>query len=317
MKILVTPRSYKNPVNDAARAQLEAFAHEVVAVKPDAPLSEEELIQLLQGCDGYVAGLDQITGRVIRACKGTLKCISRWGVGYDRVDLAAAAECGVVVTNTPGANSHGVAELAFALMFACARNLCDLHGQVCQGGWPNRNGIELSGKKLGIIGLGAIGKHLCRLAQGIGMEVAAYDPWMDTEFALAHGVHVLSLEEILSTCDVVSLHVGLSDATRGMIDADAIARMKDGAILINAARGGLVDEVAVADALRSGKLFGAGFDAFEQEPPKDSPLLGAPNAILLPHTGAHTQQAIENMGLIAVKNLIDELSGRDCGHRVH
>lgn len=317
MKILVTPRSYKNSVNDAARAKLEAFADEIVAVKPESPLSEEELIDLLQGCDGYVAGLDQITGRVIRACKGTLKCISRWGVGYDRVDLEAAAECGVTVTNTPGANSHGVAELAFALMFACARNLCDLHGQVIQGGWPNCNGVELTGKKLGIVGLGAIGKHLCRLAQGIGMEVSAYDPWLDQNFALAHGVQPLSLDRLIRECDVISLHVGLSEATRGMIGAKEIAQMKDGAILINAARGGLVDESAVADALRAGKLFGAGFDAFEQEPPTDSPLLGAPNAILLPHTGAHTQQAIENMGLIAVNNLMEELSGRDCGHRVH
>ena len=315
MKILVTPRSYKNEANAQARALLERFADEIVAVKPEEPFTEDELIELLKGCDGYIAGLDHITERVIRLAP-QLKVISRWGVGYDKVDLKAAKEQGVTVTYTPGTNSRSVAELALGLMFACARNICGQNELVQGNQWPNQNGTELLNKKVGIIGLGAIGRHLGAMARGIGMEVYAYDPYFDKVYAKENGIRQAELDTIIKECDFISLHVPVTDETRNMIGAKEFAAMKTGAVLINAARGGLVDEQAAADALKSGKLFAAAFDAFEQEPPTGSPLHGAPNVIMLPHTGAHTFEAVKNMGMMAVENVIAELSGKDCGHRV-
>lgn len=315
MKILVTPRSYKNDANIEARTKLENFADEIVAVKPVEPLSEEELIRLLDGCDGYIAGLDNITDRVIKSAK-QLKVISRWGVGYDKVDLKAAREQGVAVTYTPGTNSRSVAELVLGLMISCARDICGQNKLVHDGEWPNQNGMELLGKKIGIIGFGAIGRHLGEITSAIGMQVYAYDPYFNEEFAKEKGIRKADVHTIIKECDFISLHVPVTVETKNMIGAEEIASMKEGAILINAARGGLVDEQAAADALRSGKLAAAAFDAFVQEPPVDSPLKYAPNVIMLPHTGAHTFDSVKNMGMMAVENVIAELSGRDCGHRV-
>lgn len=176
--------------------------------------------------------------------------------------------------------------------------------------------LELLNKKVGIVGFGAIGRQLGAITRSIGMEVYAYDPYFDEAYAKENGIHQAELETIIKECDFISLHVPVTDETRNMIGAKEIAAMKTGAVLINAARGGLVDEQAAADALKSGKLFAAAFDAFEQEPPTNSPLHGAPNVIMLPHTGAHTFESVKNMGMMAVENVIAELSGKDCGHRV-
>lgn len=314
MKILVTPRSFKNSVNDEAREKLEQFA-EVKAVKPEKPLTEDELIALLDGCDGYVAGLDNVTAKVIENCP-QLKVISRWGVGYDKVDTAAASKAGITVTYTPGVMAVSVAELALGLMLDCARRITVQDGQVRGGAWAPINGMELFGKTVGIIGYGAIGKQLGRLTNGIGMTTYAYDPFMNEAYAKEHNVLTADIDFIVRNCDIVSVHVPYMESTKNIISRERIFSMKDGTILINAARGGLVDEAAAAEALQSGKLAAAAFDAFEQEPLKDSPLLTAPNAILLPHTGSHTVDATKRMGMLAVDNVIRELSGTNCGYRV-
>ena len=314
MKILVTPRSFKNSVNDEAREKLERFA-EVKAVKPEKPFTEDELIALLDGCDGYVAGLDNITAKVIESCP-QLKVISRWGVGYDKVDLAAAAKAGITVTYTPGVMSVSVAELALGLMIDCARRITVQDGQVRGGSWAPINGMELFGKSVGIIGYGAIGKQLARMTNGIGMVTYAYDPFMDEAFAKKSNVIPTDIDDIMKNCDIVSVHVPYMESTKNIISRERIFSMKDGAILINAARGGLVDEEAAAEALKSGKLAAAAFDAFVQEPPTSSPLLDAPNAILTPHTGSHTVDSVKRMGMLAVDNVIRELCGVDCGYRV-
>ena len=186
MKILVTPRSFKNSVNDEAREKLEQFA-EVKAVKPEKPFTEDELIALLDGCDGYVAGLDNVTAKVIENCP-QLKVISRWGVGYDKVDTAAASKAGITVTYTPGVMAVSVAELALGLMLDCARRITVQDGQVRGGAWAPINGMELFGKTVGIIGYGAIGKQLGRLTNGIGMTTYAYDPFMNEAYAKEHNV---------------------------------------------------------------------------------------------------------------------------------
>ena len=312
MKILVTPTSFKKADNAAARALLESYADEIVYNESGIPLQGDALLALLQGVDGYIAGLDYITEAVVEKMPESVKCISRYGIGYDRVDLASCTKKGIKVTNTPGANATAVCELAFGLMLCAARDIPRLHRAVEAGDWPRSTGCELAGKTLGIVGMGAIGKKLALRALAFEMQVAAYDPYFDEAFASAHGIKRMELDELLTSSDVVSLHVPLSDATRHMINEGRIASMKKGAIIINTARGGLLDEAACAKALSAGKLGGLGLDAFEQEPLLDSPLKGLPNVIFTPHTGAHTSEAVSNMGMMAVQNLIDVLSGKDC-----
>lgn len=316
MKILATPTSFLGPANAAARRRLEDFADEVVYPGNQKPLTEEEIIPLLEGVDGYIAGLDLITAPVLQAAPESLAVISRYGAGVDRVDLPAARARGIVITNTPGTNSTAVAELAFGLILACARNLVRLHADVEAGGWMRSSGMELRGKTLGILGLGAIGKILARFAQGFGMNVKACDPALDTDYCRAQGITPCDRQELLSTADVLSLHLPLSAQTRHIIDREALRSLKPGCILINTARGGLIDEAAAAEALRSGRLGGLGMDAFETEPPGPSPLFGLERTVFTPHTGAHTQEAVAAMGMLAVDNLIAVLRGQPCRYIV-
>ncbi len=311
MKILVTPTSLQPGKNDRALEQLRAFSPDLVFNETGKPLSEGDLIPLLRGCDGYIAGLDSITAKVLDACPG-LKVISRYGAGVDRVDLAAARERNIAVTNTPGANSEAVGELALALMLSVARQVPFLDRSTREGGWVRTTGMELKGKTLGILGLGAIGRVLARSAAGLEMTVLAFDPYIDAAYCAAHGIRACSFEEILEQADVLSLHLPLNDGTRHIIDGTAIGKMKPTAILINTSRGGLIDEEAALAALEEKRLGGLGLDAFETEPPGDSPLFAFPNVVVTPHTGAHTREATDNMAAMAVRNLIDVLSGRDC-----
>ena len=316
MKILVTPTSLQPGKNEAALAPLRSFADELVFNPTGHPLTEDELIPLLEGCDGFIAGLDTITDKVISSCP-TLKVISRYGAGYDRVDIQAAKECGVAVTNTPGVNAQAVGELAFGLILAAARKIPYLNTKTREGEWVRSSGMELKGKTLGILGLGAIGKVVAQCAQGFGMKVIAYDPYINEAYCAEHEIENVSFQELMSRSHVVSLHLPLLDSTRHLIDKEAIDRLPDGAIIVNASRGGIIDEDAAYEALKSGKLSGLGLDAFEVEPPVDSRLLTLDNVISTPHTGAHTKEATENMANAAVKNLIDLLSGKDCPYIVN
>lgn len=316
MKVFVSSTSFFQPQNAAAQKLLHQYFDQVVTNDLGVPLKGEQILQRLQGCDAYIAGVDYITADVIEAMPASVRVISRYGVGVDRVDLAAAKRRGIPVTNTPGANSTAVCELAFALMLAAARNLPQLHQAVTDGAWPRSEGVELAGKTLGIVGLGAIGKRLALRAKAFEMQVLAYDPYFDTAFAAANDVTAADLDTLFTQSDVISLHVPLNDATRHMVDKTRIAAMRDGAILINTARGGLIDEAAAAQAIISGKLGGLGLDAFEQEPLKDSPLKGLPRVIFTPHTGAHTREAVAQMGLMSVKNAIAILSGESCACQV-
>ncbi len=312
MKILVTPTSFLKPVNAEAKKTIEAFADEVVYNETGKPLQPEQLIEMLKGVDGYIAGVDYITEEVINNAPDTLKMISRYGAGTDRVDIPACTKKGIKVTNTPGTNSVAVAELAFALMLNVARNIPMLHATVEKGEWVRSEGIELRNKTLGIVGMGAIGKNIATRAIAFGMKVNAFDPYFDEEFAKENNIGKLTLDEVLQTSDFITLHVPLNDNTRHMINADRISKMKDGAAIINTARGGLIDEDAAAQAVKSGKLSGLGLDAFEEEPLINSPLKGLARVIFTPHTGAHTSEAVEGMGTMAVQNCIDVLSGKDC-----
>jgi len=296
---------------------LEQFASEIVCNPYNRPLMADELIPLLEGVDGYIAGVDDVSARVIDKAPSTLKVISRYGVGYDQVDIKACGQRGIVVTNTPGANAESVADLAFGLMLSVARQIPYADEQTKRGGWPRITGLELYGKTLGIIGLGAIGKGVARRAKGFSMRVLAYDPAIDEAFCRQYGVEISSFEEVLSKSDFISLHLPLKDETKHIINSNTISMMKDGAILINTARGGLVDEQAVYRALKAGKLRGFGTDVFEVEPPGKSPLFEFKNVVVTPHMGSSTVEAINAMANLAVKNLIDVLTGKECPYIVN
>lgn len=311
MKILVTPTSLQPGKNEEALSVLREFAEELVFNTAGKPLSEEELLPLLKDCDGYIAGLDEVTERVMAECP-RLKVISRYGAGYDRVDIKAARQYGIKVTNTPGVNAQAVGELAFGLILGLARKIPYLSDETRKGAWVRSTGVELKGKTLGILGLGAIGKVVTSCAQGFGMEVLAYDPYINEKYCSSHAIEAVSFEELMSRSNVVSLHLPLLESTYHLIGREAIARLPEGAILVNASRGGIVDEDAAYEALKSGKLFGLGLDAFETEPPKASKLFEFDNVIATPHTGAHTREATANMAELSIRNLMDVLSGREC-----
>ncbi len=311
MKILVTPTSLQPDKNPAALKVLQDFSKNLIFNPTGKPLSEEELIPLLKECDGYIAVLDFVTKKVIDSCP-RLKVISRYGAGYDRVDISAAREKGITVTTTPGVNAEAVGELTFGLILCAARKIPYLDQSTKEGGWIRSIGIELKGKTLGIMGLGAIGKVVARCAKGFGMNVIAYDPFINLEYCKNQSIDSMEADQVLTHSNVLCLHLPLNEKTWHLIDEKAISKMPEGAIIINASRGGIIDEAAAYKALKSGKLGGLGLDAFEQEPPENSPLFELPNVIVTPHTGAHTIEAADGMASLSIKNLIDVLSGRKC-----
>jgi D-3-phosphoglycerate dehydrogenase len=285
-------------------------------------LTSQELQRLLPGCDGFIAGLDQID-RAALAAADRLKVIARYGAGVDNVDLQAAAEKGIVVTNTPAANAISVAELTVGLLLALARNIPALAAETRAGKWPRPlsgifdwTGLTLQGKTVGLIGLGAIGREVALRLRAFGCTLIAHDPAADTTFAATHGILLAALPEVLARADFLSLHVPLLPTTRGLVDAAFLAQMKAGAFLVNTARGELVDETALLEALQTGHLRGAALDVFTVEPPVNSPLLALPQVIAVPHCGAHTDGAMNAMGWGALRACLAVLRGEAPEHRV-
>lgn len=270
--------------------------------------TEEEMIDLVRGIDAAIVSVDPFTSRVL-AHADRLKVISRTGVGYDAIDVPAATERGVLVCIARGSNDRSVAQYAMALLLACARGVLQNHQAVREGRWDRVPGDELTDRTLGIIGLGAIGKRVAVRARAFEMEVVAHDIVEDRDFAAAHGVRYLPLEEVLRVADYVTLHCALTPENRHLINAERLALMKPGAWLINTARGGLVDEAALYQALTSGRLAGAALDVFEREPPWGSPLLSLPNVILAPHVAGITRQSLERMVTMAVESTLRVLRG--------
>lgn len=281
----------------------------------DGGPSSDELRRGARGSQGLLCLLtDCIDGPLIDACPD-LKVISTCSVGVDHIDLAAATARGISVGYTPGVLVETTADLSFALLLAASRRLVEADRFVRQGEWtPDRGwdpelllGRDLWGATLGVIGLGAIGQAMARRAQGFGMRVLG---WTRSRRPVP-GVEPVELDALLRDSDFVSLHVALAAETRNLIDANALARMRPGAVLVNAARGGLVDEDALVDALRSGRLAAAGLDVFASEPlGPDSPLLGAPNLVLTPHIGSASIATRARMSDLAVDNLLAGLEGR-------
>jgi D-3-phosphoglycerate dehydrogenase / 2-oxoglutarate reductase len=228
-----------------------------------------------------------------------LRVIGRAGVGVDNIDLEAATHKGIAVMNTPGANAVAVAEQTLGMMLAMARHLCRADALMHAGRWEKKSlqGTELRGKTLGIVGLGRIGMEVARRARGFGMELAGHDPFVSVSVAKEQAIRVMSLDELYAVADYITLHVGLTPQTAGMINAASIAKMKKGARLVNCARGELVNEADLAQALKSGQVASAAIDVFAEEPPKNSPLLALENVILTPHVGGSTHEAQEAVGV--------------------
>ena len=265
---------------------------------------------LVGDVDALICGEDEVTARVIEAAKN-LKVISKFGVGVDKIDIGAASACGVAVCNTPGANSESVADMAFCLMLGVARQLPRTDAEVRQGLWQSIIGCELYRKTIGIVGLGRVGRAVAKRAKGFSMRVIGFDEYPDPQWAEKEEISLVDMDTLLRESDFISLHLPSLPSTRGFIGAGELGRMKPTAYLINTARGEVVDEAALCDALRDGKLAGAGLDVFAQEPPDPaSPLLGLPNVVLAPHVAAHTVEAINNMGLMSAQNAVEVLLGQ-------
>jgi D-3-phosphoglycerate dehydrogenase len=314
-RVLVTPTSYAND-DPELRTELEAAVGEVIYNPTGRPLSSTELAELLPGCHGFIAGLDTIDRTALQAAD-QLRVIARYGAGVDRVDLEAAKERGIIVTNTPGANSISVAELTVGLILALARMIPVANAATKAGEWPRLSGVSLEGKAVGLLGLGSIGRQVARRLAGFDCIIMAYDPVADQAFAKRHDVKLLPREELIQGADFLSLHVPALPETRGMVSESFLSQMKPGAFLINTARGELIDETALLAALRSGHLRGAALDAFAKEPPgPDNPLFALPQVIATPHTGAHTDGATNAMGWGALRDCLAVLRGEEPAHRV-
>jgi D-3-phosphoglycerate dehydrogenase len=239
-----------------------------------------------------------------------LRCVGRAGVGVDNIDLDAATKRGIIVMSTPGGNAVSVAEHTFALMLSLARQVPRLDKAFHEGRWEKSSaaGMELSGKTLGLIGLGRIGSEVALRAEAFDMRVLGYDPYISEAAAKEFSVELVPLDRLLAESDFVSLHTALSPATQNLINAESLAKMKKGAFIINAARGELIEEAALADALKSGHIGGAGLDVFAVEPPKNSPLVGLPNVIATPHIAGSTTEAQEEVGTQVAVQVKDYLA---------
>jgi (S)-sulfolactate dehydrogenase len=296
------------------RAVERLRARHAVDYRPQLVDDAAALLAAAPGCDALIVrNRTQVRGELLAALK-RCRVVGRLGVGLDNLDMPACQAQGLKVIPATGANALSVAEYVVATALLLLRGAYQSTAQVAQGQWPRpalSNGREVGGKTLGLIGFGSIGQLTARLARGLGMRVIAFDAMLDSDHPayLQSGVRGTGLDEVLTTADVISLHVPLVDSTRGLLDAARIARLKPGAVLINTARGGIVDEAAVAAALRSGHLGGAALDVFESEPLAAAPhFQGCPNLVLTPHIAGLTQEANERVSFLIADAVLEALA---------
>lgn len=290
-------------------AAVDIFKNRGLDVDVKTGLSKEELIEIIGEYDGLAIRSATKPDADVMAAATNLKVIGRAGIGVDNVDIPAATAKGIVVMNTPFGNAITTAEHAIAMLFAAARQIPAANAGTQAGDWPKKAfmGTELTSKTLGLIGCGNIGSIVAERAMGLKMKVAAYDPFLTEERATEIGVRKVDLDELLRVADAITLHTPLTDATRNILSADAIQKTKKGVIIVNCARGGLVDEAAVRAGLETGHIKAAAFDVFADEPAKENVLFGAPNFVATPHLGAATVEAQENVALQVAEQISDYL----------
>ena len=290
-------------------AAIDIFRQRGVDVDVKTGLSKEDLIKIVGDYDGLVVRSDTKPNKDVIAAAANLKVIGRAGIGVDNIDIPAATAAGIVVMNTPFGNSITTAEHAIAMMFALARQMPAADVSTQAGKWEKSRfmGVELYAKTLGLIGAGNIGGIVADRARGLKMKVVAYDPFLSPERAVEMGVEKVELDDLLARADIITLHTPLTEKTRNILSAENLAKTKKGVMIVNCARGGLVDEAALRAGLDSGHIGGAGFDVFVQEPARENVLFGAPNFVATPHLGASTNEAQENVALQVAEQISDYL----------
>ena len=306
-KILIGSRERSRSTE--ALSILEAQGYELILNPHDRTLTEDELVEMIQGASGMIAGSDHVTERVLKAGFPSLKVVAKQGVGYNTIDVECAKKLGIAVTITPGANSGSVADLTMGLIVSTARNISDMDREIRNGGWYRHTGLELKNKVLGIVGMGHIGGEVAKRAFAFGMKIIAYDVYPRQDFIEQYAVEYTDLETLFSQADFISLHAPAIPSTMGMINKNSISLMKKNAVIINAARGELIVESDLCEALASGRIAGAGLDVYGQEPPQKSLLMEQKNVTFTAHAGAYTKEAIIGAGVMAAEEIVRVLWG--------
>jgi D-3-phosphoglycerate dehydrogenase len=305
MRILITPRSFGKSDPEVFRTLREAGL-EMILNDGGGILSREDLIQRLRGCAGVILGVDPLDAGVL-ARAPELRAVAKYGVGVDNIDLEECKRRGIKVSRTAGANSDAVADYAFAMLLAAARRLTEIDAKCRRRDWSKLASLDVFGKTLGLLGLGAVGRGMAARARGFGMRILAHDVVWDDAYAAAAGIERADPDRICAEADFISVHAPLNDDTRGMIGRERLAAMKRTAVVVNTARGGIIDEEALLEALKRKAIYAAGIDAFEEEPPKNPDWYALDNLILGSHSAASTNGATEKMGRLAAANLLRDL----------
>ncbi|SHS25683.1 D-3-phosphoglycerate dehydrogenase [Mycobacteroides abscessus subsp. abscessus] len=298
MKVIITTPSF-GKFHDRLIEEMEERGCQVVRL---IPYSRERMMEEIVDADAWIVGLESADKELLeRATK--LKVVAKHGVGVDNIDIEAASALGIAVTNAPGTNNDAVADLAFGLMLSVARSIPEANNLVKNQKWGRFDGVSVWGKTLGVIGLGAIGKGVAKRASGFQMKVLGYDVSQPGPDEKELNIERVTLEELLKKSDYISLHVPLNKHTEGLIGERAFEIMKSNAILINTARGGVIDEKALYEALTQNKIRGCGLDVFEQEPPVYPELMSCSNLVVSPHIGAYTNEAVQLTSEMSVQNI--------------
>jgi phosphoglycerate dehydrogenase-like enzyme len=298
-KVMIAPSHLRN-LPGGFYDTLKAERLELFYPKNHRQMTEQELIDEMPGMTASLAGSEPYTRKVIESLPD-LKVIARAGVGYDGVDVPAATERGILVAIAPGTNQDAVTEHAFGLILGLAKNIINQHNRIKAGEWPRHANLPIRGMTLGLIGLGRIGKSMALRGQAFGMKIVAYEPYPDKAFIEKHQIKLTTLEEVLKSSDWVSLHLPASAESRHLINQKTIELMKPSAFLINTARGAVVNETDLYEALKSKRLAGAGLDVFDQEPPGANPLLTLDNVLITAHTAGVDTQSRDDMALVAAQ----------------
>lgn len=288
---------------------LESKGYNLELIHSEVSSNEEKFAEALRDADALIVGVEKISPTVLKHAD-KLKVIAKHGAGVDNIDLKEAARKNIVVANAPGANRHAVADLVFGLFFSIARQIPAAFESIKSKEWPRLVGNEVYNKTLGVIGTGRIGKEVIKRAQGFNMNVLCFDLYPDDQIEKQGFGRYVAFEELLEEADFLTVHTDLNDETKALIGQDELTMMKKSAFLVNAARGGIIDEQALYQALASKKIKGAAMDVFEEEPLLNSPLLQLPNFIATPHMAGYTEEALREVGMLTAQNVIDVLEQR-------
>jgi D-3-phosphoglycerate dehydrogenase / 2-oxoglutarate reductase len=309
IRILLTTTSFQD-IQGSHHDLLKQSGFEIIRER--GPLTEARMLELVGDIDGMICGDDAITASVIDKALPRLKVISKYGIGLDKIDVRHTEKVGLPLTFCPGVNHTTVAEHTFGLLLGLYRHLIEEANFTRAGQWNRMTGNEIMGKTIGIVGLGRIGREVAIRAKAFGMPIVGFDIYWPEEFAEAYGVTRLeSMAEVFATAEIISLHTNLTDETHSMVNTTSIATMKEGVVILNCARGELVDSAAMAAALNSGRVGGYGTDVLEVEPPPaNHVLLSAKNCIVTPHIGSRTHESVQRQAGMATRNLLNFFAGK-------